>query len=162
VQATSSRKQVTVDDLALDLYAVNCGIHRGANSAFMEAIVELDLSLTQCKVLNILEYESEEQSVKELAEQIGISLAAASRTVEILHQRAFVHRREDVEDRRMKRVRITDAGRAATRRLGAAKLEALRDFVGTLSDNEREKLSAGLASVVTRPEIAAYREEPVR
>ena len=48
-------------------------------------------------------------------------------------RRGFVERNEDVEDRRMKRVRLTDEGSAVIRRLNAARLRRLAQFVDTLS-----------------------------
>ena len=49
-------------------------------------------------------------TLKELAERIALSLPAASRTIDDLVRRGFVERHEDEDDRRMKRVSVTDRG----------------------------------------------------
>ena len=64
-----------------------------------------------------------------------MSLPAASRMVDDLVRRGFVERHEDAEDRRMKRVRLTDDGGAVIRRLNAARLNGLEQFAQTLTDD---------------------------
>ena len=55
----------------------------------------------------------------------------------------------------MKRVSLTDAGRAVIRRLNAARLSGLEQFTETLTDAERRKLAGALreaaASAPTSP-----------
>ena len=75
--------------------------------------------------------------------------------VDDLVRRGFVVRNEDAEDRRMKRVRLTDAGGAVIRRLNAARLSGLEQFAKTLTDTERERLARALATLLQRPDLAA-------
>jgi len=70
-----------------------------------------------------------------------------------------VERHEDVQDRRMKRVRATEAGRAVIRRLNSARLSGLEQFADTLTDAERRKLAAALSKLLERPDVAACRPE---
>ena len=65
-------------------------------------------------------------SLKEAAEFVHVSLPAASRLVDDLVRRGFVERNEDAEDRRMKRVRLTENGSAVIRRLNAARRSSRR------------------------------------
>jgi DNA-binding MarR family transcriptional regulator len=88
-----------------------------------------------------------------------VSLPAASRTVDDLVRRGFAARDEDAEDRRMKRVSITDAGRAVIRRLNAARLTGLQQFVDDLSEPERDALAGALEQLLARPDVAACRLE---
>jgi DNA-binding MarR family transcriptional regulator len=88
-----------------------------------------------------------------------ISLPAASRTVDDLVRRGFVFRHEDAEDRRMKRVSPTEAGRSVIRRLNAARLIGLEEFVKTLNEDERGALGAALSELLRRPDLAACRPE---
>ena len=85
---------------------------------------ELDLTLTQVKALIALA--DAELTVKDLAERLGLSLPGASRAVDALVERGLLGRREDTADRRMKRLRCTDAGRDALRRLDEARLAGRR------------------------------------
>jgi DNA-binding MarR family transcriptional regulator len=79
--------------------------------------------------------------------------------VDDLVRREFVERREDPEDRRMKRVRVTDSGRAVTRRLNAARLSGLQQFTESLTPSERRALSGALSKLLERDDVAACRPE---
>jgi DNA-binding MarR family transcriptional regulator len=134
-------------------------LHKNCNSDLFEAVGALDLTLTQIKLLHHLEDAEHERTLKELAELVLVSLPAASRTVDDLVRRGFVERHEDVEDRRMKRVSLTDNGRSVIRRLNAARLNGLEKFTQTLTDAERRKLSAALSKLLERDEVSACRPE---
>jgi DNA-binding MarR family transcriptional regulator len=128
-------------ELASDLYALVVFLHKTCTSDLFEAVGALELSL------------------KEAAELVLVSLPAASRMVDDLVRRGFVERHEDAEDRRMKRVSVTDDGRSVIRRLNAARLSRLEQFTQTLTDVERRKLSAALSKLLERDEISACRPE---
>jgi DNA-binding MarR family transcriptional regulator len=131
---------------------------RTANMGTFNAIAELDLSFTQIKTLCALDNAGEERSVKALAESLAVSLAATSRAVDGLFERGLVGREEDPADRRMKRVRLTDSGRAVPQALNDARLSALQELMGALGDDEAQALERALALILERhAEIAAYR-----
>lgn len=146
-------------DLGGDLYALVVYLHKACTSDLFEAVGALELTMTQIKLLHHLEDADRELTLKEAAELVLVSLPAASRTVDDLVRRGFVERHEDVEDRRMKRVRPTEAGRAVIRRLNAARLSRLEQFTETLTDAERRKLAAALSTLLQRPDVAACRPE---
>jgi DNA-binding MarR family transcriptional regulator len=146
-------------DIAADLYALVVHLHKNCNSDLFEAVGALELSLTQIKLLHHLEDATAELSLKRAAELVHVSLPAASRMVDELVRRGFVERHEDAEDRRMKRVSVTEAGRAVIRRLNAARLTGLQEFTRSLTDPERHDLAAALSNLLRRPEIAACRPE---
>ena len=135
-------------DLASDLYALVVFLHKNCNSDLFEAVGALELTLTQIKLLHHLEDADRELTLKDLAELVLVSLPAASRTVDDLVRRGFVERHEDVQDRRMKRVRPTEAGLAVIRRLNGARLSGLEQFAETLTDAERRKLAAALSKLL--------------
>jgi DNA-binding MarR family transcriptional regulator len=146
-------------ELAGDLYALVVFLHKNCNSDLFEAVGALELTLTQIKLLHHLEDAERELTLKELAELVLVSLPAASRTVDDLVRRCFVERHEDVEDRRMKRVHLTDDGRSVIRRLNAARLSGLEQFTKTLTEPERRALSAALSTLLERDEVAACRPD---
>ena len=86
-------------------------------------------------------------------------MPAASRMVDDLVRRGFAQRREDEDDRRMKRVCLTENGRAAIRRLNAARLSGLEQFVNDLKNPERQSLANALEQLIEREDIAACRPE---
>jgi DNA-binding MarR family transcriptional regulator len=144
--------------LAADLFAITVFMNKNCNQDLFEAVGALELTLTQIKLLHFLE-EDAPLSLKDAAERVHISLPAASRTVEDLVQRGFVERHEDPDDRRMKRVRPTDAGQAVIRRLNAARLIGLQRFTDDLTETERSALADALSKLLERPDIAACRPD---
>lgn len=144
--------------LARELYCFVVYLHKSASSDLFRAVAELELSTSQIKTLYVLDRDDiGELTLKDLAERIDLSLPAASRTVECLHQRGWVTRHEDHEDRRMKRVSITEGGRDTIRRMHAAQLSLLEEFAATLTPVQQRRLSAALAPVLAREEVAACR-----
>jgi DNA-binding MarR family transcriptional regulator len=107
---------------------------------------ELDLTLTQVKALSALS--GDELTVKDLAERLALSLPGTSRAVDALVERDLLHRREDLHDRRMKRLSCTDAGRHALERLDEARLAGLEHFTATLPPAQRKRLSGALRPIL--------------
>jgi DNA-binding MarR family transcriptional regulator len=163
-ERTAVASAAAASTLAADLYALVIYLHKNCNSDLFEAVGTLELSLTQIKLLHHLDDASSELTLKEAAESVHVSLPAASRMVDDLVRRGFVLRNEDAEDRRMKRVRLTDDGGAVIRRLNAARLIGFESFAQTLTDTEHEQLAQALATLLEqRPDMAACRpEEAIR
>jgi DNA-binding MarR family transcriptional regulator len=134
-------------------------LHKNCTSDLFEAMGELEMTITQIKLLHQLEIATRELTLKEAAELVPLSLPAASRTVDDLVRRGMVERNEDVEDRRMKRVRLTEAGRSVIRQLNAARLNGLEQFTQDLNDDERHMLAGALQQLLQRPDIAVCRPE---
>lgn len=136
---------VSPKDLAEDLLELWSHTMRTQSENHVIALFEeLDLTITHVKTLGVLDSCASELSVKELAERLGLSLPAASRTAEALLKRGWVQRREDKLDRRIKRLELTQEGRAVVRRIHSARLEGLEAFVANLPDSHRDRLCAAL------------------
>jgi DNA-binding MarR family transcriptional regulator len=146
-------------DLAGDLYALIVFVHKNCNADLFEALGALELTLTQVKLLHHLEDQPRELTLKEAAELVRVSLPAASRMVDDLVRRGFAQRREDDEDRRMKRICLTDGGRTVIRRLNAARLSGLEQFAKTLTTTERRSLAQALSTLLEREDLAACRPD---
>ena len=159
MQAIDTQAVSADAELAGDLYALVVFLHKNCNADLFEAFGALDLSLTQVKLLHHLEDQPRELTLKEAAELVHVSLPAASRMVDDLVRRGFAQRREDEEDRRMKRVCLTDGGRTVIRRLNAARLSGLEQFAKTLTTAERRSLASALAKLLDREDVAACRPE---
>lgn len=147
--------------LATDLYALVVFLHKNCNADLFEAMGVLELGMTQIKLLHQLEDAPRELTLKELAERIALSLPAASRTIDDLVRRGFVERHEDEDDRRMKRVSVTDRGRYVIRKLNSARLNGLEQFAQTLNDDERRALGDALQVLLRRPDVAVCRPEGI-
>jgi MarR family transcriptional regulator for hemolysin len=158
VQASGETVVVDREALTSDMYALASFLMRRTNVGTFTAIAELDLSLTQFKALCRLDADGEERSVKALAESMGVSMPTMSRAIDGLYERGFVLREEDSEDRRMKRVRLTEAGRSVPVALNEARLSALQELIGSLGDEEAAALERALALILERREdIASHR-----
>jgi DNA-binding MarR family transcriptional regulator len=135
---------VSPKDLAGELLRLWSHLMRGSSQQMFVVLGELELSMTQMKTLSMLDDCLQEVSVKELSDLLGLSLPATSRTVDGLLRRGFLSRHEDTEDRRIKRVRLTDDGRAVVQRIVTARLQGLEAYASTLSDDQRGQLMAVL------------------
>jgi DNA-binding MarR family transcriptional regulator len=147
VQASAASTQTSPSVLAAELHRFWQLIMRGSGPAMVRVLEEIDLSITHMKVLHVLGDADEDLSVKELAVHIGMSLPGASRTADGLLKRGFVERHEDPEDRRIKRLTMTAAGRDALGRLEAARLAGIERYIQTLSPEQRDALHAALRSL---------------
>ena len=144
--------------LTRDLYALASYLMRSSNVGAFNTIAELDLSFTQIKALCALDLDSDGSSVKALADSMNVSLAAMSRAIDGLHERRLVDRREDPQDRRMKRVSLTDGGRAITSSLNESRLAGLQQFLLSLADEEAGALTRALELILAgRADIAQLR-----
>ena len=146
------------DALTGDMYALAAYMMRAANVAQFDIVGELELSLTQIKALHVLDNDERDRSVKAIADALGVSLPATSRAIDGLFERGLVTREEEPTDRRMKRVRLTDAGREVPHGLTAARLSALGALMRSLDDEQAAALAHALELILSgRPEIADCR-----
>ena len=156
VAAEAAASAPVNDELAQQLLALWRAVLAPRGDATYAIFEELDLTLTQVKTLTALS--ADELTVKDLAERLGLSLPGASRAVDALVERGLLGRREDTADRRMKRLRCTDAGRQALERLDEARLAGVANFTATLPAAQRKRLAAALAPILD--ELARAGREP--
>jgi DNA-binding MarR family transcriptional regulator len=150
VQVTTDSKQVSSKQLAGELLALWHHLMRGSSQHLYAVIAELEISITQMKTLHALTDCAHEISVKQLSDRLGLSLPGASRIVDALLRRGWVERREDPDDRRMKRIGITDAGRQIVDRIETARLVGLEEYAAALTPEQRTRLSSALSDLPHR------------
>jgi DNA-binding MarR family transcriptional regulator len=122
----------------------------------LRAMEESGLSFAQCKVLFVLASPADGGGLsgKELAESIGLSVAAISRAVDGLVEGGYVTRIEDPADRRVRLIAITDDGQRAVGTIVAARMEGMRAFSAGLSAEERRRLDRALDKLLEREDLA--------
>jgi DNA-binding MarR family transcriptional regulator len=151
VQATESGivpgAPVTPPELAAELLRFWHHLMKGQSHRMFAILDELDLSMTHVKALQVLADCGCELSVKEVSGELGLSLPGGSRTVDALLRRGYLERREDEQDRRMKRIGITDAGRDVAHRIVGARLEGLEQFTSSIDPEQRTRLMDALADL---------------
>lgn len=123
---------------------------------FLRTVSELDLTLTQLKAISLLDESGDPLTVKDLADQLGLSVAATSRAVDALFKRGLVDRDEDPSDRRVRRVRLTRAGRRTVENLLAIRIKGLETLLERLSSAERRKLAVALDAILERDEVRRF------
>jgi DNA-binding MarR family transcriptional regulator len=126
----------------------------------LRIVEESGLSMTQCKALLELGGvgEREPRQVSDLAETLGVSVPSMSRAVDALVKKRLATRVEDAEDRRVRRVAITEKGRKLVETLLVVRQAGMEAFAGSLSAAQRRRLDAAVDSLMDREDIAeAYR-----
>lgn len=84
-------------------------------------------------------------TVGELAERLGRSTSVTSRLVDAMVTKGWVDRFEDAEDRRAKRLGITDSGQKFLRDFEGVRAQAQREVMGYLTDDEQRIVTQGMA-----------------
>lgn len=120
---------------------------QGNSHRLVRVLEDLDVSLTQVKLLDALAGSKADPSLKGLSEFVGCSMPNASRSVEGLQRRGWVERREDAEDRRVKRLRITPEGRDVINSVNTARLEGIEAFAAGLSPSQRTALHDAITAL---------------
>jgi len=127
----------------------------------LRVIEECGLSMTQCKALlelGGLGEETEPRQVSELAETFGVSVPSMSRAVDALVGERLASRVEDPDDRRVRRIAITEKGKQLVNTLLVVRQAGLEAFAASLSADQRRKLDAAIEALMERDDIAAAYE----
>jgi len=140
----------TVDSVTEDVMGVLTHLKKSGEAHVLGIAAGLDLSFSQLRAMFLLADCQEELAVHELAARLGSSMATAGRAVHALARAGMVTRREDHQDRRVKRVRLAEQGRALVAGFVQAHRDAVRECVESLSDPERELLARALAPILAR------------
>jgi DNA-binding MarR family transcriptional regulator len=127
----------------------------------LRAIEDSGLTLTQCKALILLAGPEgdEPYAGRDVAERLKASLPSVSRAIDGLVRARLVSRVEDADDRRVRRLTITDKGRRLAGQIVAARMADLEAFAADLTPAQRRKLDAALESLLEREDIRAAAEE---
>jgi DNA-binding MarR family transcriptional regulator len=161
----SSAEAPDAHDVARDFYATIFALNQRVMRDLFARLADRGLSPTQFKFLHRLLQQRDgeaELSVKALGEHHCLSLAATSRAVEGLHRLGYVERDECPTDRRVKRVRITAAGRELLREVHAVNVDLLAEFTATLSGRERHDLATAIAPLMAKLDVRTSMEGPSR
>jgi DNA-binding MarR family transcriptional regulator len=138
---------------------MRCTLNFGGGGDYLSAIEDSGLTLTQLKALMALQAgQGEPCPVKRIAEGLGITPPAATRAVDALYDRGLVDRTEDSEDRRVKRIAITAAGRDLVETVISQRLANLEAFAAALSAAQRRKLAAAFEALMADDDFAAAYE----
>jgi DNA-binding MarR family transcriptional regulator len=123
----------------------------------LRVIEESGLSITQSKALlelGGLGEVTEARQVSDLAEALGVSVPSMSRAVDGLVKKRLATRVEDPDDRRVRRIAITDRGKKLVDTLVVVRQAGMETFAASLTAAQRRKLDAAVDSLMDRADIA--------
>jgi DNA-binding MarR family transcriptional regulator len=112
-----------------------------------QAVPGYQISLSQAFALHELDTDVP-LSQGELAQRLGLEKSSASRMAADLERKALLVRERDPANRRLYRLRLTDAGRAAHARIGTEFHGKYVRWVAALTSAERDALLTGLPALV--------------
>jgi DNA-binding MarR family transcriptional regulator len=101
-------------------------------------------------------------SVSDIGDNLGVTSAAASQMLERLVQQGLILRKEDPDDRRVRQIVLTDAGRQILQDSIAARQGWLENLAHTLSDSQREQVISALNILIEKANQLEQPLEPVR
>lgn len=123
-------------------------LHCLGEAEAMDALVDTDLSFSQVRAIFALTNHGGPIPINELAHDLRMSMAGTGRTVDQLVNDGLVERREDPQDRRVRQISLSDAGRTLTEKHLDARRGALRAFVEQLPADDRQRLTDALRPIL--------------
>ena len=142
------REEIQSPRVLSDRIAVGRALWRELVIGFAAQLGELDLGFTQLAALYAVSG-TETLSVAELAEQIGRSASATSRTVSELVRRGFLERVAEAADRRQRVLTLTPAGSALLASIDRARADQFLAVVRPLPMAERALVAMGVAALAS-------------
>lgn len=130
-----------------------------ADADGMKALVELDLSFSQVRLLFVLSAASDPMSIHSIASELALSDAAAGRNVEQLLKLDLVERRECSTDRRVKLVSLTSRGETVVDAQIEAKRASIRALTEAITQDQRDNLHRALIDVLAGDTLAPRRKQ---
>jgi DNA-binding MarR family transcriptional regulator len=140
--------EVTSQQLAEQLVCFLNSAMRYAQGDFFEVVEKLGVSLSQFKIMHLLDFAGEERTPSDLARTIGLSPAATSRAADALARQGILLRRDDDLDRRVKWLSLTDKGREALEHISAARTDAVARMAENLDPDQRTALYEALSPLI--------------
>ena len=140
---SKSRKEL-LQSLGEKMASVMGRVHKGQGFKFSEFI----LRPPQVRILFFIARQNEEVAAKDLAEMLGVTPGAVTQFVNGLVDMDLVKREEDVKDRRIVRMKLTELARSKLEEFRKSYLASVRQVFDILSDAEIKELVRLLDKVI--------------
>lgn len=141
----SSSPKVSADAVADEFIAVVGSVMKRSSQPMVGFVEEHDLSFTQLKVMFALSNADAPLPIGRIAEITGGSLPATGRAVDGLVRIGLTTRTEDPDDRRVKRVEMTQLGSDGMDEIQESRVAALRDLLAELDQDDLSALLKAIA-----------------
>ena len=145
------------EDLSRNFGFILNDVARLLRTTFDRRVKSLGLTRSQWWVLNHL-FRNDGATQSELAETLEVEKATLGRLLDRLEQKGWVRREGDANDRRAKRVFLTEEVEPALKAMRAAASEVRRDALTGLSADEQERfvdMLLAIKSNLSRPDNGA-------
>lgn len=133
-------------------------MHRSMR-AFIHHNRESDLSFSQVNTLFRLYHHGPSQ-INELADHLGITLAAVSQLLNPLIDAGYIIRTTSPEDRRVKLISLTEPGTAAVKASMQSQHAWVEDLANLLTPSEKQQVLAALELLNERIQELIRKEDP--
>ena len=131
---------------------------RGSMPNFIAAIRASGFSMSQIGALfHIRRHHL--RGVSEIGDELGVSSAAASQMLDRLVNQGLITRTEDPDDRRVKRLVLTDTGKQLLKNGIHARQEWIQDLAELLTPAEKEQVTAAMKILIAK---ANQLQQPTR
>ena len=97
------------------------------------------VSVSQCYILEVLNADGA-LTMNKLAERMHLSISTVTRVVDQLLKKGFVNREEGLEDRRVRLIQLTEAGKEAHKENWLNMFKSERAILSQFPDEHREVL----------------------
>jgi DNA-binding MarR family transcriptional regulator len=94
--------------------------------------------------------------VTEIGDHLGVTSAAASQMLDRLVQQGLVLRAEDLDDRRVKRIELTEKGQEILEESIQARQGWLEDLAVSLTESEKQKIISSLKILVDKVKLLSH------
>jgi DNA-binding MarR family transcriptional regulator len=135
---------VSTERLTEQMLAFMTFLSKSTDEGVFELAREYELTLSQLRAVFAIDHAEAPLALGELAVQVGLSVAATGRMVDVLVRHGLVARREDELDRRIKRHTVTADGEAFIARIHSSRRSGVEGVIALLDDRAREQLSHAL------------------
>jgi DNA-binding MarR family transcriptional regulator len=138
-------------ELVKQIIGLQREVRRALRQYVPNAWMNLNLTIAQLKSLFLIAREGS-TNTKTLAEELGVTPSNVTGIIDRLVKQGLVSRRENPEDRRMLRLRVTDKGEDILTSLREETISSMSEVLARMSIEELSSLARGLSSLVKAAE----------
>ena len=88
--------------------------------------------------------------IADIGDHLGVTTAAVSQMIDRMVGQGFLERTEDPEDRRAKRIELTDRGKQVIDGCAEARQRWFKPLASILSEDERRNVTEALRLIITK------------
>jgi len=122
---------------------------RSSMRGFVRFAKERGLSMTQFNTLVFLHHKGP-SAVTDIADELGVSSAAASQMLDRLVQEGYITRTEDQRDRRLKKIVLTEKGEELLDQGLDARQQWIKKLGEALSSSEKDQLATAFNLMISK------------